>query len=61
MPNLNAVYLMGNLTRDPDMRHTPKGTAIAELGLAIKLVWTDNEGAAPQKREEVTFGHVWRK
>jgi single-strand DNA-binding protein len=58
MPNLNAVYLMGNLTRDPDLRYTPKGTAVAELGLAIKRVWTDNEGAAPQKREEVTFVDV---
>ena len=37
---------------------TPKGTAVAELGLAIKRVWTDNEGAAPQKREEATFVDV---
>jgi single-strand DNA-binding protein len=37
---------------------TPKGTAVAELGLAIKRVWTDNQGAAPQKREEATFVDV---
>lgn len=46
--------LIGNLTRDPEIRYTPKGTAIADLGLAINRAWTE-EG---QKREEVTFVDV---
>lgn len=52
MANLNRVTLIGNLTRDPELRHTPKGTAVAELGLAINRVWNDDSG---QKQEEVTF------
>ena len=39
MANLNKVMLIGNLTRDPELRYTPKGTAVAELGLAINRVW----------------------
>lgn len=35
MANLNKVMLIGNLTRDPELRHTPRGTAVAELSLAI--------------------------
>ena len=43
MANLNKVMLMGNLTRDPEVRYTPKGTAVAELGLAInrRLVFVE--------------------
>ncbi len=52
MANLNKVMLIGNLTRDPEIRYTPKGTAVAEFGLAINRTWT-NEGG--QKQEEVTF------
>lgn len=55
MANLNKVMLIGNLTRDPELRHTPKGTAVAELGLAINRVWNDESG---QKREEATFVDV---
>jgi single-strand DNA-binding protein len=55
MPNLNKVMLMGNLTRDPEIKYTPKGTAIADLGLAINRVWTTDQG---EKREEVTFVDV---
>lgn len=53
MPNLNKVMLMGNITRDPEMRATPKGTVIADFGLAINRQWTD--GATNEKKEEVTF------
>ena len=35
MPNLNKVQLMGNITRDPEVRYTPKGTAVTDIGLAI--------------------------
>jgi single-strand DNA-binding protein len=55
MPNLNRVHLIGNLTRDVELRHTPKGTAVAELGLAINRVWTDEQNV---KREETTFVDV---
>lgn len=46
---------MGNLTRDPELRYTPKGTAVAKLGLAINRQWKDESGA---KKEEVTFVDV---
>ncbi len=55
MANLNKVMLIGNLTRDPELRHTPKGTAVAELGLAINRVWKDEQN---QKQEETTFVDV---
>ena len=44
MANLNKVMLMGNLTRDPEVRYTPKGTAVAELGLAINRVYSAENG-----------------
>ncbi len=52
MPNLNKVMLMGNLTRDPEIKYTPKGTAIASFGLAVNRNYTTEGG---EKREEVTF------
>ena len=52
MPNLNKVMLMGNLTRDPEIKYTPKGTAIAAFGLAVNRSYTLENG---EKREEVTF------
>lgn len=55
MPNLNKVMLMGNLTRDPEIKYTPKGTAIADIGLAVNRNYTTESG---EKREEVTFVDV---
>jgi len=55
MANLNRVLLIGNLTRDPEIRYTPKGTAVAEIGMAINRVFTGEDG---EKREEVTFVDV---
>ena len=52
MASFNKVILMGNLTRDPELRYTPKGTAIARIGLAVNRVWTTETG---EKKEEVTF------
>ncbi|MBV9657713.1 MAG: single-stranded DNA-binding protein [Verrucomicrobia bacterium] len=52
MANLNKVMLIGNLTRDPEVKYTPKGTAIAEIGLAVNRVYTTPQG---EKKEEVTF------
>jgi len=52
MASFNKVILVGNLTRDPELRYTPKGTAIAKFGLAVNRVWTNEAG---EKKEEVTF------
>ena len=60
MPNLNQVNLIGNCTRDPELRYTPKGTAITDINLAINRSWKDERG---QKQEETTFVEVtlWAK
>ncbi|MDP9290805.1 MAG: single-stranded DNA-binding protein [Verrucomicrobiota bacterium] len=55
MANLNKVFLMGNLTRDPEVKYTPKGTAVTDIGLAINRNYTTDSG---EKREEVTFVDV---
>ena len=52
MANFNKVILAGNLTRDPELRYTPKGLAIAKIGLAINRSWKAETGEA---KEEVTF------
>ena len=46
---------MGNLTRDPELRYTPKGTAVAKLGLAVNRSWRNAEG---QQQDETTFVDV---
>ncbi|MBA3961403.1 MAG: single-stranded DNA-binding protein [Chthoniobacterales bacterium] len=55
MANFNKVMLMGNLTRDPEIRYTPKGTAVCEIGLAINRYFSGEGG---DKREETTFVDV---
>ncbi|MES2307259.1 MAG: single-stranded DNA-binding protein [Verrucomicrobiota bacterium] len=55
MPDLNKVMLMGNLTRDPEVRHTPKGTAVGDLSLAINQSYKAQDG---QLREEVCYVDV---
>lgn len=50
--NLNRITVAGNLTRDPELRYLPKGTAICKLSLAVNRTWKDDTGA---KKEEVTF------
>ena len=52
MPNLNRVLLIGNLTRDVELRVLPNGTAVANFGLAINREFKDANGS---KKEEVTF------
>lgn len=56
---LNKVFLMGNLTREPELRYTPGGAAVCEFGLAINRTYTSNN----QTREEVCFVDivVWGK
>ena len=55
MASFNKVILMGNLTRDPELRYTPKGTAIAKIGLAVNRTWRNEAG---ETKEEVTFVDV---
>lgn len=55
MANLNKVMLIGNLTRDPEVKHTAKGTVVADLGLAINRVWYNEQN---QKQEDTTFVDV---
>ena len=52
MASFNKVILMGNLTRDPELRFTPKGTAVAKLGLAVNRAWKTETG---ETKEEVLF------
>ena len=60
MANLNKVFLIGNLTRDPELRYTPNGTAVANLGLAVNRRFKDSSG---ELKEEVCFltVTVWDK
>jgi single-strand DNA-binding protein len=55
MANLNKVLLIGNLTRDPELRYTPSGKAVADITLAINRVWVNDAG---QKQEDTTFVDV---
>jgi len=55
MASINKVILIGNLTRDPEVRHTPKGTAVADIGLALNRNFTSESG---ERREETTFVDV---
>jgi single-strand DNA-binding protein len=52
MASYNKVILIGNLTRDPELRYTPKGMAIASFGLAVNRTWKTETG---ESKEEVTF------
>lgn len=56
MASFNKVILMGNLTRDPQVKRTPAGQAVTELGLAVNRSWWDKQ--ANQRKEETTFVDV---
>lgn len=58
--SLNKVILIGNLTRDPELRYTPQGTAVCTFGLATNRSWTTDSG---EKREDTEFHRVvaWNK
>lgn len=58
--SLNKVTLIGNLTRDPEMRYTPAGTAVCTFGLATNREWVDASG---QKQEGAEFHNIvaWTK
>lgn len=58
--SLNRVQLIGNLTRDPELRYTPQGTAVCTIGLATNRSWTTDNG---EKHEETEFHRIvaWNK
>lgn len=60
MMSLNRAQLIGNLTRDPELRTTPQGTSVCSLGLATNRVYTDAQG---QKQEQTEFHNIvaWAK
>jgi len=53
--NLNKVFIIGNLTRDPELKTLPSGTAVASFGVATNRTWKDQSG---QKKEEVQFHNI---
>ena len=53
MPNLNKVMLMGNLTRDPELRYTANNTAVCKVGLAVNRTWYNKQ--TNERQEETTF------
>ncbi len=55
MANVNKVMLIGNLTRDPEVRYTPKGTAVTDVGMAINRIRTGENG---ERIEETTYVDV---
>lgn len=58
--SLNKVTLIGNLTRDPELRYTPQGTAVSQFGLATNRDWTTAQG---ERKEEVQYHRIiaWSK
>lgn len=55
MASLNKVFLMGNLTRDPELRYTPQGAAVVNLGLAVNRYYKDKNG---QNQQDTCFINV---
>jgi len=55
MANLNKVFLIGNLTRDPELRYTPSGMAVVDFGMAVNRRWKGQDG---ERRDEVCFVDV---
>lgn len=55
MANVNKVMLLGNITRDLEVRYTPKGTAVCDLGMAVNRIRTGDNG---ERIEEVTYVDV---
>ncbi|MCK6462637.1 MAG: single-stranded DNA-binding protein [Candidatus Pacebacteria bacterium] len=53
--NLNKVFLIGNLTRDPELKSLPSGSSVATFGVATNRVWRNQQG---EKQEEVQFHNI---
>jgi single-strand DNA-binding protein len=60
MASLNKIILIGNLTRDPEVRYTPKGSAVCDVSIAVNRKWKDDAGKV---NEDVTYVEivVWGK
>lgn len=60
MASLNKIILIGNLTRDPEVRYTPKGAAVCDVSIAVNRKWKDEAG---KLNEEVTYVEIviWGK
>lgn len=59
--SLNLVQLIGNLTRDPELRYTPQGTPVCTLGVATNRSWTSGEGGERQEETEYHRVVAWSK
>lgn len=59
--SLNKVILIGNLTRDPEMRYTPNGAAVCTFGLATNRSWTPSDGGETQEETEYHRVVAWGK
>jgi single-strand DNA-binding protein len=59
--SLNKVLLIGNLTRDPELRYTPQGTAVATFGLATNRSWVPSDGGERQEETEYHRVVAWAK
>jgi single-strand DNA-binding protein len=59
--SLNLVQLIGNLTRDPELRYTPNGTAVCTIGIATNRTWTTQDGG--EKQEDTQYHRIvtWSK
>jgi single-strand DNA-binding protein len=57
---MNKVQLLGNITRDPELRYTPAGMAVTSFGVATNRIWTTKQG---EKKEDVQFHRIvaWNK
>lgn len=58
--SVNRVIIIGNLTRDPELRYTPQGTAVCSFGIATNRTWTTPDG---EVRDKTEFHNIvaWRK
>lgn len=58
--NLNKAMIIGNLTRDPEVRNTPSGQSVASFSVATNLIWTDQSG---QQQKKAEFHNIvaWRR
>ena len=59
--SLNKVMLIGNLTRDPDVRYTPTGTSVASFAIATNRSWTPADGGEKQERVDYHNIVAWSK
>lgn len=61
MKDLNMVFLMGNLTRDPELRYTPNGQAVTSITVATNRQWTDQGSGEKKDAAEFTDIVIWGK